>query len=175
MKLLLDRKLIVQSIFIAVIYSILVTYLPNISLVWRSLTDIHTISYKTAVLVGLLGGLWTNNTPQSLLILLLTASFTGINMSLLFKRLTQLRQKGNMRLVGVSSLLGALGHGCSACGLPVLVLLGLGGSLSFLPLRGTELSYISLLFVIATFVLLLRGAGRRDDKSCLKCRVGDRH
>lgn len=163
MRILFGRTLLFQSAVVATVYIVLVTYLPNMSLVWRTLTETHPTSYRIAIYLGLLGGLWTNNTPQGLLILTTTSFLTGINMVLVFKRFTILRQNGGRFTVGVGSLLGVISHGCSACGLPILVLLGLGGSLSFLPLRGTELSYLSLLLIFGTFLLLLRSTNNLNN------------
>jgi hypothetical protein len=59
-------------------------------------------------------------------------------------------------MVGGSSVLGIVGSGCAACGLPVLALLGLSGSVAYLPFQGTELSIISVVMLSISLYLMVK-------------------
>lgn len=148
---------VIPTLFLAAVYLILVIYLMNLGLVRDTLFGEHTINYKLNLLVALLGGMWTAMTGVSLMILIATALLTGANMTLIVKRINTLKSAGKLHLVaGGSSLLGIVGSGCAGCGLPVLSLLGITGSLTFLPYRGTEVSIISMLLLITSLYFLLK-------------------
>lgn len=145
------------AIFIASVYVISVVYLMNGRLVRETLIGNFPLDYKFNLMVALLAGMWTAMTGAGLFILLTTALLTGINLMLVFQRLALLRSAGNLHLVvGGSSLLGIVGSGCAACGLPVLALLGLSGSVAYLPFRGTELSIIAVIMLSISFYLMVK-------------------
>jgi hypothetical protein len=54
------------------------------------------------------------------------------------------------------SLLGIATSGCAACGLPLLAVLGLSGSVAYLPWHGTELSLLAVALLAVSFALSLR-------------------
>lgn len=150
-------KFYIASFAIAAVYTILTIYLMNFRLVRYTIIGNYPLSYKSELLLDLLGGMWTSMTKQGLLLLVTTALLTGIDLSLLVSRLKDLKKQGNVRLVvGGSSLLGIVGSGCAACGLPILALLGLSGSVAFLPLRGMELAYLSVLLLLVSFYILTK-------------------
>ena len=131
-----STKVLAASFIIAVIYIVVTIYLMNFGLVRSTIVGDYPLGYKGKLLLILLEGMWTSMTGKGLLLLVTTAILTGVNLSLLVARLKELKNQGKVRLVvGGSSLLGIVGSGCAACGLPVLALLGLGGSMAFLPLR----------------------------------------
>lgn len=149
-------KFITPTTLIAIFYIISVVYLMNARLVGDTIISDFPLTYKITLLINLLGGMWTAMSVFGLFVLLLTAILTGINLTLVFQKLSILKTAGNLKLmVGGSSLLGVIGSGCAACGLPVLALFGLSGSLAYLPLRGTELSIIAvaLLFISLFFMI----------------------
>ncbi len=150
-------KLIVPAIFVASVYMVSAIYLMNAKLVGSTIVGAFPLGYKITLLINLLGGMWTAMTGTGLLILAATAILTGINLSLIFQRLALLSSAGNLHLVvGGSSLLGIVGSGCAACGLPILALLGLSGSIAYLPFRGTELSIISVILLSISLYLMVR-------------------
>ncbi len=159
-------RFVLPSLIIAGIYIILVTYLMNWELVIDTIIGSFSLQYKADLLLALLGGMWTIMTGVGLITLFVTAILTGINLSLLASRIVSLKSAGKLHLtVGGSTLLGIVGSGCAACGLPVLVLLGLAGSVIYLPLRGTELSYLSIFLLTGSLYFLIRS--NVNKKNCL--------
>lgn len=158
-------KFIFPTIFIASAYIILVTYLMNIQLVGNTIIGSFPLSYKVNLLVDLLGGMWTAMTPIGLSVLIITALLTGANLTLVTERISSLRSSSNLHfVVGGSTLLGVISSGCAACGLSIISLLGLTGSLVYLPLRGEELSYLSVVLLTVSPYFILRGY--KADQSC---------
>lgn len=142
---------------ISVMYLILTILLMNSSLVGLTIFGDYPLSYKLQLLYDLISGVQATMTTQSLVILLLTASLVGINLTLIVARAVALRNQGHMRLVvGGSSLLGIAGSGCAACGLPVLSVFGLSGGALSLPFKGQELSIGSLVMLLISLYFLLQ-------------------
>jgi len=150
------KSFLISTLFISILYLISVTYLMNFELVKDSLLGNHSFSYRINLLIALIGGMWTAMSGFSLFILIITSLLTGINLTLIAQRISVLKFAGNLRLtVGGGTLLGFIGSGCAACGLPVLALLGLSGSVAYLPLRGTEFSIIAVaLLTLSTYIML---------------------
>ena len=151
-----SKRFLIPSVAIAILYILLVTYLMNWSLFKDTLLGSYSVVYKWEILTGLLQGLATSMTPFTLTLLILTAILTGINLTLVALRLRALRNDGKLHvMVGGSSLLAIVGSGCAMCGLPILSLLGLSGSLIYLPWHGTELSVIAVLLLVMTLYYML--------------------
>lgn len=159
-------KSIIFTMIISGFYIILVIYLMNFKLVVYTLTGNYPFSYKTTLLLNLLGGMWTAMTGFELATLVTIAILTGINLTLVLERLSLLRTSGNLHLSLGSSFLGLIGSGCAACGLPILALLGLTGSITYLPFRGTEFSLFAIALLIVSLCLMLR-----SNISKASCRV----
>lgn len=158
---------IISAVLLAAIYLILSVYLMNFNLVKHTVLGNYPIGYKFTILVDLLGGMLTAMTKIGLFVLISTAFLSGINLMLVGKRILHLRLSGKLHwVVGGSSLLGIVGSGCAACGLPVIALLGLSGSVIYLPFMGQELSVISLGFLVVSFFLLIKSYGKE-----LNCKV----
>ncbi len=152
-----SSKFLIPTLLIASIYTILITYLMNNRLVFNTVTGVFPLEYKLKLLFALLGGMWTAMSGSGLVILIITALLTGANWTLVIQKVAALRSSGSVHLVvGGSSFLGIVGSGCAACGLPILSLLGLSGSIMYLPYRGTELSYISITLLGISFYLLIK-------------------
>ena len=152
-----SKSFLIPTIIIAVIYIVLVIYLMNLGLVKDTLFGEHTLTYRINLLVALLAGLWTAMTGVSLIALIVISLLTGANITLLVQRIKSLRSSGKLHLVvGGSSLLGIVGSGCASCGLPILSLLGITGSLTFLPFHGDEISLISVVLLCISFYFLLK-------------------
>ena len=159
-----STKVLAASFIIAVIYIVVTIYLMNFSLVRNTIVGNYPLEYKGRLLLALAQGMWTAMTKQALSLLFVTALLTGVNLSLLVNRLKELKRRGNIRfVVGGSSLLGIVGSGCAACGLPILALVGLSGSLAYLPFRGSELSYLAVMLLLLSFIILIR---TNNDQSC---------
>ena len=151
-----SRKFIIPALLITIAYILLVTYLMNFQLTKDTLLGNYPVSYKWNILVALLEGLGTSMTKFALVLLILTALLTGINLTLVTLRLLVLRGGGKLHLmVGGSSLIAIVTSGCAMCGLPVLGLLGLSGSLIYLPFQGTELSVIAVVLLLITLYFML--------------------
>lgn len=163
--LLRSSKFIIPVLLIASAYIILVIYLTNTQLVVDTVIGSFPFSYKVNLLVALLEGMWTAMTPIGLSVLVITALLTGANLTLITKRISALRSSSNLHfVVGGSSLLGVISSGCASCGLSIISLLGLTGSLVYLPLRGEELSYLSVVLLTVSLYFILRGY--KTDQSC---------
>lgn len=154
---LLSARLFLSTILISGIYFLTIMLLMNRSLVVDTIMGTYSFSYKSQILMSLISGMWTSMTSMGLFLLVLTSILTGINISLLADRLKKLKALGKLHLmVGGSSVLGIVGSGCATCGLPILALLGLSGSVAYLPLRGVELSYLSVLILGGSLYFLVR-------------------
>ncbi len=152
----LSKKFWGITLGIAVVYIFLAVYLMNFSLVKDTVFGSFPLSYKFNLLVALLGGMWTAMTRISLMLLIVTATLTGINITLLALRLLVLRGGGKLHvMVGSSSLLAIVSSGCVACGLPILSLLGLSGSIIYLPFQGTEISVVAVLLLCMTLYFMV--------------------
>lgn len=154
---LLSKRFIIPALTISFFYIVFVTYSMNISLLKDTLLGDYTFFYKIKILLSLLEGMWTSMSPSGLMLLFLVAVLTGANITLLFEKITIFKKFDKLELVtGGNSLLGIVGSGCAACGLPILSLLGLSGSLMYLPYRGTELSYVSLMLLSVSLYMLIK-------------------
>lgn len=129
----------------------------NFSLVKDALTGGYSLTYVFTLLIALLKGMWTAMSGTGLLLLLLVSLLTGANLTLLWRKIKTLGRFESLHLVvGGNSLLGIVGSGCAACGLPILSLLGLSSSVIYLPFHGAELTYISVVFLSISFYLLIQ-------------------
>lgn len=146
-----------STLVIAGLYLLLITSLMNGSLVVDTLVGGYGLGYILRILLSLIQGMWTSMSPSALALLILIAVLTGANLSLLFEKIRVLRKFDKLQVVvGGNSLLGIVGSGCVACGLPVLSLLGQGGSLIYLPYRGAEISYLSLILLSISLLMVIK-------------------
>jgi hypothetical protein len=165
MKEVFSKKIIVPAILIAILYVMATIYLMNAGLVRDALLGDHSLGYKWNLLIALLAGMWTAMSRLSLMLLVIVAILTGLNLVLTTERLRTLRASGKIHLaVGGSSLLGIIGSGCASCGLPVLALVGLSGAIAYLPFRGVELSIIAIALLGSSLYFLLKS--RTKEKVC---------
>jgi|SRR3989338_2002209 len=152
-----SKRFIIPTLLITFFYVILITYSMNTGFLKDTLFGEYNIFYKLKISLTMIQGMWTAMSGLGLTVLFLVALLTGANLTLLFSKINMLKNSKNLQLVvGGNSLLGIVGSGCAACGLPILSLLGLGGSVMYLPFRGQELSYISLILLIISLYLLLK-------------------
>lgn len=165
MKEIFSKNILIPAVLMALLYVVATIYLMNASLVKDALLGDHSLGYKWNLLVALLAGMWTAMSRLSLMLLVIVAIFTGLNLVLTIQRLHTLRASGKIHLaVGGSSLLGIVGSGCASCGLPVLALVGLSGAIAYFPFREVELSIIAISLLGSSLYFLLKG--RTKEKVC---------
>ncbi len=138
-------------------YMTLVIYLMNSRLVLDTLIGGYPLEYKFKLLTALFEGMWTAMSREAVLLLFINAVLTGVNITFMYQKLTTLKRSGGVKfMIGGSSLIGIVGSGCAACGLPILAFLGLSGSVMALPFQGREISYLSVFFLMLSLGILLR-------------------
>lgn len=153
----LSKRFIFPTITITISYITLVIYSMNLSIIFSTIIGNYSLIYKLKIFLTLLGGMVTAMNGLSIILLFLVALLTGANLTLLFGKIREMKTlKGIQLVVGGNSLLGIVGSGCAACGLPILPLLGLGGSIMYLPFHGVELSYLSMTLLGISFYLLFK-------------------
>ena len=157
MKELCSKNIILPALLIAILYMMATIYLMNAGLVKDAILGVHSLSYKWDLMIALLAGMWTAMSTTSLVLLIIVAILTGANLTLVVKRIREIRASGKMSLVvGGSSLLGIVGSGCASCGLPILALLGLSGAIFYLPFQGLELSVLAVMLLSVSLYTLKR-------------------
>lgn len=162
----ISRKFILSSTVLAFGYIILITYLRNFILINDTFLSFSLIA-RIKLYLSLLLGMSTSMTPLAVLLMFITAILTGINITLIGEKIISLKRLGKIHIVaGGSSLLGIVGGGCAACGLPIISLLGLSGSVLFLPFKGAELPYISIFLLLVSLFFLIK-----DDKNIEACDI----
>jgi hypothetical protein len=160
---LFSKKFIIPTLVITFLYIVVITYSMNVRILKDTLFGDYNVVYKLKLLYSLLQGMWTAMSGSGLVMLFLIALLTGANLTLLFSKMSLLKNSKRLRLVvGGNSLFGIIGSGCAACGLPILSLLGLGGSVMYLPYHGAELSYLSFILLATSLYLLLKN----NDRTC---------
>lgn len=139
---------------VAVSVLVFAIWLPNISLIASVLTSsVGTSAEKVAFLFSLLGSITTNFTALSASTTIVVAILFGASVTLFLYYVRKVRVRtssihslGGVGVAGVIS--GFLGIGCVACGTfilsSVLVLIGAGGILIYLPFGGEEFSFIGI-------------------------------
>jgi hypothetical protein len=152
--------LVIAFILISLIYLLLSIYFMNMSLVKDTILGHYPFNYKFTLLVSLIEGIFTAFSIMTLLINLILAVLTSCNILLIYKKYSLSKKSANVHLlVSSSSLLGILGGGCVACGMPLLSFLGVGSSIVSLPFSGSHFSIIpifSILMLLVSIIILLR-------------------
>lgn len=163
MKRLLSFKFIATALIIALFYLILSVYLMNWSLVLDTIFGQFPLSYKIELLINLLQGVGSVMSSFNLISLIIISFLTGMNLTLIASRLASLGKSGNLQLmVGGSSFFGLTGSGCIACGLPILTFLGLGGSIAYLPFKGSEISIIAITLLAISIYLIVKSGNLKQ-------------
>lgn len=153
----MTRKTAIISLITSVLYILIAIYMMNGELVRDTLLGSFSLQYKFELMIALLQGMWTAMSGAGIFILVTIALLTGINLALLFQRFSILRKSGNIHFIaGGGSIFGIVSSGCVTCGLPVLALLGLSGSVVYLPLKGVELSFISILLLVGSLTWIVQ-------------------
>ncbi len=153
----LNRQFFISAVAIAALYLLLNVYFTNYSLINQTYFGSHNLIYKMNISLALLEGLFTAMSGFNLTVLVLMSLLTGANMVLVYRNLRLNLAKQRVHMVfGISSLLGTAGSGCASCGLPLLGLLGISGSVGHLPFKGAEVSLIALGLLSISFIVLLK-------------------
>ncbi len=153
----LNRKFFIITFLLAVFYLVLNVYITNYLIINQTVLGDYNLKYKFDLIGALLIGLTTAMSTTSLFILCLIALFTGANLVLAFRSFkNNLYQKSANMAFGIGSIIGTAGGGCASCGLPLLGLLGISGSVGYLPFKGAEVSLIALGLLIFSFIVLLK-------------------
>lgn len=145
---------------------LLVVWLPNLGLIFSVVTSGGmSAGEKVGFLWSSLGAIRTNFTAIGAWSAGAIAALFGLNVALAARYIRRRVGLARMGGAGLGGMLVALvGVGCSACGAVVLsTLLGAGAAASFvtvLPLRGEELSILSVLVLTATLLVTARKAAQ---------------
>lgn len=155
-------KYIMVTLVVTLMVIVIATWLPNIQLVYRTISSsTMTMWQKTRLVTSLLGSWQTNFTPLSKLFTVVSGGLAGIQTSLLMYYMSQtarLHRSTGMTFLGV--IISLLGIGCAACGSVILTSM-LGFSLtmfvlSWLPLRGAEFGVIGISILLVTIMFIMK-------------------
>ncbi len=153
----ITRQTLLFIFLITLSYLLVLAYARNIVIINETIFEQSPIQYKLQLFFALTIGLWTTMGAVGFITMVITGMLIGINFAVVRSRMKQIKQSGKVRIVaGGSSLLSIAGGGCASCGLPVLSLLGLSGSVAFLPFKGAELPYISIIMLSGSLFYLLK-------------------
>jgi|SRR5581483_9948367 len=152
----LGFSFILLAVFFAFLYTALVLYLLNFSLVKNTVIDATPLTFKLNLLLALLGGAWTAFSPLDRLLSFSTAVLFGANLALIISTAQKMKDGNGIKVIfGGGTLLSIVSAGCTSCGFSLLSILGISGALS-LPFHGIELHIISLLLLFLSFFYMLR-------------------
>lgn len=142
---------------IAVLYIIISVYIGNFELLNHTLLGKYPALYKYKIVTGIYSGIPYSHTILQLISIITIALLTGINIYLISKRINGLRNNGKLHLViGGSMLLGLATGGCAVCGIPLLAFIGITGGAALLPFEGNEFSFLSILLLSISLIMLIK-------------------
>ncbi|SRR3990172_9158581 len=155
-------KYMLVTILVTLTMIAFAAWLPNLHLITKTMTSkTMTLWQKTNLVTSLLGSLQTNFTPLSRTIMIVSATLTGIQSSLLVYYLRQsirIQREMGVSLAGVATSL--LGVGCASCGSVVLTsLVGFGSAttvLGILPFRGREFGFLGIIILLIAISFTLK-------------------
>lgn len=153
-KILRRPKYFLVVILIALSMIAFAAWLPNLHLITKTMiSTTMSLWEKTNLLTAFLGSLQTNFTPLSRTLTVISATLTGIQISLLIYYLRQsarIQTQMGVSFAGVAASL--LGVGCASCGSVLLTsLIGFGSAtavLGILPFRGQEFSLVGIAILL---------------------------
>src|SRR3989344_4288793 len=149
----------VLSALVILAIAILLPRLSLISYIFSS--DSFGLFEKWKLLFSLIGTLKSNFSNWSLLMLIVLAFFTGLNVALIiyyFKKRHDILKATGSGLGILAIISGVLGIGCASCGSVILTsVIGFTAAVSFLgvlPLKGLEFGLLAIiLFIVSIFIL----------------------
>lgn len=141
-------------------------WLPNIRLIAALFfSDSVSASDTVGVMWNLLGSITTNFTFVSASYTIAVSLLFGINVALLTYYIRKVRggfsDVGSVGVTGFGGLVsGVLGVGCAACGTfvlsSILALVGAGGVLTYLPLKGEEFGFLGVALLVYSAYMIAR-------------------
>lgn len=152
----LGKESVLLFFIFAFLYIAIVVYSINSRLVLGTVFDASPITYKFALFLSLLPGIYTAMSLLDFYLLLFTSLLVGFNFVLLFLTIKNLKQSSNVSfIVGGASVLSIAAAGCTSCGLSMLSILGFSAALAILPFDGLTVHLLSIaLLVFSTFYML---------------------
>ncbi|EKD91468.1 MAG: hypothetical protein ACD_30C00005G0036 [uncultured bacterium] len=148
-------KFLLTALSVSLFYILLNVYISNYQVINQAFLGDFTFEYRSALMFSLIQGLTTALSATSLIFLMIISVLTGLNSAMLIKKVNK---GGGVHLMFGGSMLGTLGSGCVSCGLPLLGVLGMSGSIAYLPFKGLEFSVLSAGLLLISFYLLLRNS-----------------
>jgi len=152
----ISSKFISITLIAAISYFLIFILINNTNLIYTTLVSAFPLRVKAEIIISLITGVGESMDSVSLSLLLIIALLTGLNVSLLFKKVAIMRLYGKLKfVVGGSSILGLFSSGCASCSLPIFAFFGIGSSAGSLPLRGYEFSLITIsLLSYSSYILI---------------------
>lgn len=141
-------------------------WLPNLGLIWSTVTDGDvTILAKASLLWASLGAIGTNFTPLGASLAVAISVLFGLNVAFTFRYVRDRLAAREVSSLGVAGLVAAvLGVGCASCGAVVLsFLLGTTTAASLvalLPLGGQEFNLLAVAVLLVALVVTTRNLTR---------------
>lgn len=140
---------------VSFLYILLNVYISNSQVLNQAFLGDYSIFYRTSLVFALIQGLTTALSATSLVFLVFISVLTGLNFALLIKKVNR---GSGVHLMFGGSMLGTLGSGCASCGLPLLGVLGMSGSVVYLPFKGLEFSLLAVGLLVVSFYILLKNS-----------------
>lgn len=156
-KVIFNIKTIFAALIIAILYILIDLYIGNYELINNTLLGKYPLIYKLIIVKGISSDLYYSFTVFQTFTLITIALLTGLNLTLITKKISNLIAGGKLKIiVGGSMLLGLATSSCTVCGLPLLAFLGLGGSIAWLPMEGEEFSLLTMILLTISVIIIIR-------------------
>lgn len=160
------KKLFLPALFIlsiAVIYILITIFITNHELLVNTLVGKYSADYKFKIFSGIISGMFYSYSQLQIILTILIAFLSGLNIYLLKQKITKFRSDNKLHfVVGTGILLGITAGNCAFCAVPLLAILGIGGSFSLLPFNGYEFLFLSLILQAISLIFLTRGGFNAD-------------
>ena len=151
----------------------LALWLRNLSLLKEIIvSSAFSFSGKILFIVNFFGSIATAVTPFSAFLVILISILFGINASLLIYYIKQAKKLPRKEGIGTAGAFvsGILGIGCASCGSfllgAILASFGASGLIMSLPLRGGELTILSIALLLLSIFLIAKSIQLTNNKSC---------
>jgi hypothetical protein len=142
---------------VSVLYFFTVVYLMNWSLINQTFLGSYPLNYKFKLISLLLTGVVSAVGIWETLFLGFISILLSINIVLILDNLKTMRKiGGNNFYLSSGFVLSSVSGGCLSCGLPLISFLGLGGVLLYLPFKGVEVLFMSVILLIFSIFSLVR-------------------
>ncbi len=159
------KRYVVLSIVIALLIFSFILIGKNGKTLFQTLLE-HNFLFFLSFFKNLLIGGMNSTTTVSLIVLIIVALLTGIMISMLSFKITNLRSAKHGTVSIVGAILGVSLPGCASCGIGLLSLLGLGSLAAYLPFKGLELGVLSIGLLLFSIYKI-----SNDITQCKTCQV----